>query len=413
VDPGLFGGPTVGSLALTGNEKLQREIAFWFITQALTPTADAAVRGAPSMIVERLRGWLAGNESQGGYTLGIYQPDGSDGHAVTPIGVEDVGPNRVDILIYDNNYPGVVRRIEVDTAADTWAYQGATNPDEEEGRYEGDAESASIELTPLVVRLAPQAAPFIGDPGESDDEPLATRGATGGARTEVYLDPAAFRAGVTMTVQAPGGGALPGVSRWAPRGADLWDLDAPAVVRVPAGAPFEIVLDAAAATGPADTDIAIIGPGFDAGVDAIVLEPGQRDVVAFDPATMTLRYTTTADESPSVTISQVAAGADVDFTFGGVELGAAGGTLEARLDTAANTLLARSTGGSAVVLFEIARYSDRGVEGFENDGVDLSPGETLVIDFGRWAGDATAVPAGVDVDGDGIADESFEIVDER
>lgn len=411
VDPTLFGGPDAASLTLTGNEKLQREIAFWFATQAVSPTSEAALRGGPTMVVDRLRAWFAADDADGGYTLGIYKPDGADGHAVTPVGIEDAGAGRVDILVYDNNHPGEVRRIEVDTAADSWRYVGSTNPDEEEAVYEGDVGTESIELTPLGIRLTPQAAPFL-DGGEDGD--LATKGsAAGAARTEVFLDPAAFRNGVRVSVQAPGGGAVAGVTEWRPRGADLWDVDVPPVLRIPVGQPFELVLDASAATGPVDTDLAVIGGGFDAGVDGILLEPGQRDVVWFDPATTTLRYTTTADESPTLTVSLVTPGADYDVVLAGVELGAAGGTLETRLDRTDGRLFVRSVGGgSAVVLFEFDRYTDQGSEGFVNDGVELAPGERLVLDLASWAGDATSIPVGIDMNGDGVTDETFELADE-
>ena len=50
------------------------------------------------------------------------------GHAVLPLGVLDQGGGRFDIAIYDPNIPNKVRAIHVDTAANSWRYQGTTIP---------------------------------------------------------------------------------------------------------------------------------------------------------------------------------------------------------------------------------------------------------------------------------------------
>ena len=61
------------------------------------------------------------------YTIGVYKPDGSDGHAVTPFALEDQPDGRTAILVYDNNYPKEVRRVMVDSQANTWSYEAAVN----------------------------------------------------------------------------------------------------------------------------------------------------------------------------------------------------------------------------------------------------------------------------------------------
>src|SRR5690606_7302930 len=102
------------------------------------------------------------------YTIAFFQEDMGGGHAVTPYAIEDRGDGIKWILIYDNNHPGVPRAIEVDTAADTWSYEAATNPDDDPSLYTGDATTHTLMLTPLSARLQPQNCPFCA--GELDED---------------------------------------------------------------------------------------------------------------------------------------------------------------------------------------------------------------------------------------------------
>jgi hypothetical protein len=412
VDPKAFGGATAAQLRLEGNDKLQRELAYWFATQALSPTTEAVIAERPSVIVERLRQWFDTPGTSGGYTLGIYQPDGSDGHAVTPIGLTERGPGRTDILVYDNNYPGQTRAIAVDTRAETWSYSGASNPADAEGRYEGDATTKTLDLTPTEARLEPQDCPFCDQ--QQTRSPGGRRPRRSAASpTQVFLDPSAFRSGVTVRVRAVGGGELPGVVPLRPRGANLWAKDTPPILQVPAGTPFEIELDATAARREVETDVAIVAPGLNGAVDGITMTPGQRDTLLVDPNRRVLRYTTTADETPTLVLGIDDEPDSYEFSLGGVELGPRGGTLEARLDPTARTLTARTTGSAdAILLFLLERFGATVDETIENDGLELAPNETMVVAYGTWTGDGRPLSAGVDVDGDGTIDEQFEIVDE-
>ena len=412
VDPRPFGGATAAQLTLEGNEPLQRELAYWFATQALSPTSDAVIADPPSAIVDRLRQWFERPGSSGGYTLGIYKPDGSDGHALTPIGVADRGAGRTDILVYDNNYPGQTRAISVDTAAETWTYSGASNPADAEGLYEGDAETKTLDLTPTEARLEPQDCPFCGQSSGTSGGGRPRRSAA--APTQVFLDPAAFRSGVTVRVRAVGGGELAGVVPVRPRGENLWSRDTPPILQVPAGVAFQLELDATAARRDVETDVAIVAPGLTGALDGITMAPGQRDTLLVDPSRRVLRYTTTADETPTMSIGLDGDPDSYEFSLGGVELGPRGGTLEFRLDTVARTLTARTTGSAtAVLLFVLERLGATIDETIENDGVELAPNESVIVDYGTWTGDGRPLSAGIDANGDGAIDEPFEIVDEE
>jgi len=90
-------------------------------------------------------------------------PDRSGGHAITPYAVTDQGDDIYWVFVYDNNWPGEERYIEVDLYAETWQYNAATNPDEPESLYEGDAETETLSLTPTSTRLEPQECDFCGE----------------------------------------------------------------------------------------------------------------------------------------------------------------------------------------------------------------------------------------------------------
>src|SRR5205085_6336367 len=183
VQPSTFGASTTAGLSLRGNQPLQREIAYWYTTQFTVPAGPSEIRTlSPSGVVDRLvQALQPGRGAPETYTLGIYQRDGGGGHAILPYAVEDRGDGITWIMVYDNNFPDVVRHIEVDRGRDTWRYYGSTNPAESEALYDGDAATHSLTLTPTSPRLVKQGCPFC-----VDDDNDAVGGAT--RYDELWLD---------------------------------------------------------------------------------------------------------------------------------------------------------------------------------------------------------------------------------
>lgn len=166
-----FGGSSVSSLQLEGNEKLQREIAYWWTTQATEPTRSAREKNAltPSEVVKELfKAFIAGRNSEV-YTIALWKPNRRGGHAVTPFAIEDRGNGIFAILVYDNNYPNTTRKILVDSNTDTWKYNTSINPNEPEYEFQGDATTKTLLLTPTSFRLQLQKCPFC----EENIAPLA------------------------------------------------------------------------------------------------------------------------------------------------------------------------------------------------------------------------------------------------
>ncbi len=114
------------------------------------------VKGTPAQVLRSLISLLSSQTTQP-YVLAFLNREKTGGHAVTPYAVDALGRGRYDILVYDNNHPGVERRVHVNTRADTWSYELAANPRNPESHWDGDAETKSLLLYPVLpgLRRAP------------------------------------------------------------------------------------------------------------------------------------------------------------------------------------------------------------------------------------------------------------------
>ena len=139
---------------------LMATISTYFATQALEPvqsktalTREWPLQKIVDVIVDTLK---AGKDYP---TLGIYGAAG--GHAITPYLVEQRGPGDYRMYVYDNNYPGAEKWVDINVAKDRWVYAGAAlNPKEDAAPWEGGA--GAMDVTLLSTRYEPLACPFCG-----------------------------------------------------------------------------------------------------------------------------------------------------------------------------------------------------------------------------------------------------------
>jgi len=411
-----FGGDTANALKVDGNDKLAREIAYWYTTQGTSPTRNAELNTLkPSEVVDKLKESFQPGASET-YTLGIYKTvDGKkkEGHAITPFGLVDAGNGKFEIAVYDNNFPGQTRAVTVDTGAQTWQYASATNPNEPTGLYAGDATTGSLTLTPTSIRQQPQTCPFCGGDASAaggargsaagasttgagpDAAPSATPSTPAGPTSYVFLDPGSAEKGVTIEITTPDGQPYPGVSSTAIK-SNLAAEDAAPIIEVPGTAPFKVKLVTTDVTGETKADLTIVGQDLDAYVDGITVKAGDTDSVEFTPATGALVYETTSAETPDVGIGFDGQGADYGFRFGGVDL-PQGGRIEASVDRAAGTASLRNAAAApGTYAVAIDRIDDKGDSTFSHDGVELPAGATLSLGYAAWPGDGQALSATVD-----------------
>ena len=161
--PSLFGGDSAIDLALQ-DVLLQREIGYWWTTQVTSPGGSKKVLESPQAVLDTLAEAF-GNGSGAGewWVMGIYLPDGSGGHAITPYAVEDLGNGTARILVYDNNWPKDSRFIEVDTLTNSWRYLASSSPDVPNSLYSGNASTKNLEIVSLSSRLGQQQCDFCGE----------------------------------------------------------------------------------------------------------------------------------------------------------------------------------------------------------------------------------------------------------
>ena len=423
IDPANYGGTTAIDLPLSGNEALQREIAYSFVFQGFDPVRNGAIAGTPNDVLDKLIEILkAGPNTTEIYTIGFFRADGQGGHAVTPFAVENRGNGIYAVLIYDNNYPKETRAILFDRNANTWNYTTTTNPSEPTSEYQGTAESKSLFLFPTTPGLNQQACTFCADQTSSSQGSMLAAAAT--QYNELYLDgDPAVHAHLLITDESgkqygflPDGKFvtdLPGVK--SERTFSGLDDDTPEPTYfVPTGMAFQITIDGTPLKEADLTDVVMIGPGYDLGVFDIGLEPGQQDTLILSPDGNSLSYQTESSESPSIVFGVQLDGADYEFEIKGVDV-AGGGTINVSLDTKEGWLLidtdgTESAGQYALIL---SRYDDEGEEVYEHDEIILEPTDLMYVYYGKWSGNGGTLELGIDAGSDGTVDDTLTLTDEN
>jgi hypothetical protein len=422
-NPADFGAATVPELAIAGNEPLQREIAYWWATQATQPARSGIVAQTPSGVINTLlTSFAAGSAGGDQYAVGIYKRDRTGGHAITPYAVEDRGDGMYWIMVYDNNYPGAARAIEVNTTADTWSYSGSTNPAEAADTYEGDAETKTLELAPIAPRLGQQDCPFCDTP---------TTGYAGGARlapilqaatpqyNEIWLEGDAdllitdneghqigFKDGAFIN-QIPNA-----KSNGNKFGVNVWDVDSEPVYYIPTNIDFTISIDGSRLTEPMTSTVTMIGPGYALEVSDIILEPGQVDTLDVSPDGSLLSYRTESGETPFIMVAIETDASDYLFGVYGEEM-APGEALNLSLDTKQGWLSIDSIDNTAPGSYSlvVAKYDDQGEQVFGAEGIALAPDDVIYVDYLKWPGNGQPMALDVDHGGDGSVDETLEVDD--
>ncbi|MBI3169004.1 MAG: hypothetical protein HYZ22_11025 [Chloroflexi bacterium] len=411
VSPSDFGGSAANDLDIN-DETLQREIAYWWATQAVDPTAASVVRGTPMEILETVEQMDVNGET---YTIGIYN-DRGEGHAITPFGVEDKGDGLYAILVYDNNYPGETRELFIDSRDNSWTYETSINPAVESDVWSGNADTQTLDLTPTSARLDTQACPFC-EGGYASTGKLA---AASEPLNQIFLDGEGHilisddsdnRLGY---VDGKIVNEIPGASYTKYRMAASGNTPEP-IYSVPVGIDLTITVDGTELTEETLTDLVMIGPGYTIGVEGIYLAPGQVDVAYFYPADEMIAYETTSDESPSIIFGVENPDADYYFEVYGADM-VGGGTITAWLDSSAGDLLINTEKltGEGSFNFYLTRITDEAEEEFYAEDIILKEGALIYVNYAEWTDDnPEGIYFGVDLNGDGEIDEEYVVDDSQ
>ena len=341
--PDPFGSPFTPRLDFDANAKLQRHIATAWATQSLPNVRKTFAGGKPSVVIKLLRRSLERGRMP--YELLIY--DNSDGHAISPYAVNKLGRNQWQILVYDNNWPGRKRAVNVNTKNETWRYQLAPGT-----VWGGDAKTGTLVVGNPRSALGKNPCPFCKDDAQADDDPgnddssgrVELRLAGSGPReelAEMRVSDGEGEAGV-----GPGGvyDRLDGADVYTPAtGVEMAPFDGSDAVASP-----QLQLDSTRAysvelsqpdtfgsalgaqglpvdgSSPQET-LSMTGAGYSLSAETQVL-PGELDTVGFDPGTRTIEYTADAsgaeDLSLGLTTNADEADYEIDFAVEDMPAGA-------------------------------------------------------------------------------------------
>lgn len=385
-----------GQLKLDGNSGLQGEIAKDYSFQNLPLEQQALINGTPTEILDKLISALKDKSDY--YTIGIYKRDGSGGHAVTPYAVEDRGGGKMNILIYDNNFPGVTRAIAVDRNADTWSYTGGTNPSDTNQEYGGDASTKTLNIEPLSAGLQQQPCPFCNGQGANAGDTSKGSVLEGSEQyNEISLqgDPSNHAHVVLADDQGHHTGVINGKQVNDIPGAKIdnnlanqdWAASPEPTYHVPVSANVTVTIDGTDLNKPDTEELNLVGPGIDTLVQDIKLDPGQKDEVSFNSDGLGYVFKTAPNQAESPILAAGVQGKSADYGFAVKAVNLKGGSNVAlKLDQTNEQLDIDTAGtpGAGDYVVSVYREDEQGKTQWtsKDEAVHLEAGEVAHLDYG-------------------------------
>jgi hypothetical protein len=318
-EPSPFGAGTVPALSLDGNAALQAHIAYGFAFQYLASVSTTKVNASPMEVLGALAAGLPSHEPM---VLGVYKRGFVGGHAITPLAIEDRGSGEFAILVYDNNFPNVIREVRVDANANTWNYKASTNPSAEADLYEGDANTKTLEVEYARRGLGAQPCPFCS-PDASGNRAGAARedsGGDGAAQLFWQGDPQDGRHAEISLADGDGNTAgctgegddrdcasdIPGVTLVPSKlgdegeGVPVWEESAPPVFDLPDDLDFEVHLDGSNMEGSDDEGFSLVRDGVTFDVSDLQIRAGDEQSVSVEGKSLSLENGADHDVDPTI-----------------------------------------------------------------------------------------------------------------
>jgi hypothetical protein len=192
-------GKTPPSVQLTMDPTVTKDIMRAFATQFFQSTQEETIGWQGKSLKDKVAALESAFASKKAvYTLAIYTAEG--GHAVLPYAIEYSGADKARIKIYDSNWPGQDRWVDVDLANETWSfpYSGA-DPNNDPAAWTGGPKD--LDITSMSARDAAKI-PFGKGNGEVTKSLLLIRSAA-----------------LNWSITTPGGSVRPGQA--APSGVSI------------------------------------------------------------------------------------------------------------------------------------------------------------------------------------------------
>ena len=381
-------------------------IAHYHVMQKLSEISDFRAevwKKKPSEVLRMLIDSMKDNATDH-YVMSIgMREDGryTRGHAITPYAVEDMGEGEYRIHVYDSNYPGVTKFVELDAGEETWRYHTASDPTKTANDYVGNATSQTLGLKSQAAReLDVYGCPFCSDDGESASLHHAPARKTKkdqvsfiltGEGETLVTDPNGKRIGYDfarnrLINESPDADIVPiegGMGKNIPPQYRLPQLKSTK--------PYTITVGGKSSSAEVEADLDMEGPGFIVGFADVLIDPGETLSMTISPNGRELSFTASADgETPSVfiTIETGKKNPSYEFEIGGIKL-AAGKTVTMKLDLEKQKLFFKDNDSDRdpYDVF-VTRVNPDGTEDYyENNDLDLAKkSDNFEMDFSKWDG---------------------------
>jgi hypothetical protein len=393
----------------------------------LPPVKDAQIAGTPNEILDKLSElFKPGVSAPESWTIGFFKATGGGGHAVTPYAVEDLGSGVSAVLVYDNNWPKATRAILFDRNQNAWSYQAAINPNEPSEIYYGNAETKSLFLFPTnpgTKQLANNVPCFVcaenagrvaglAAPLDAKNNIIFLEGSPDNHAHLLITDDQGRRYGFLSDGKFVR--EIPGVTHVVPMSGSLFKDDQEPIYYVPLGTKFTLTIDGSLLQKADVTNVIMVGPGYDIGIENINLQKGQRDTLVFAGDGSKLSYKTSDSESPDIIVGIETAQADYAFFVKGVDV-EGGSTLNIALDQKKGQLSVNTSGAKNVGYYalEVAKIDDSGEQIFYHDDIELDPNDTMYVEYLKWPGNKAKLQLGIDHGTTGKISETLELSDDN
>ncbi len=426
-DPAYFSGVAAHELNIS-DQKLQKEIAYWWATQVTTPARSYRVYGPNQTLKVLVETFKQGKNASETWTMGVFKDDGSGGHAITPFAVVDEGNGIYGILVYDNNYPNQTRVVEVDSDNDVFSYEASPNPQVPSDLYTGQ----NLEISGTNGRLEKQECSFCQEDDSADGsaQEKAEKAATSvkGSYVQVWHDGHA-----DMLIKDDQGHSL----GWLGNGTFVNEIPGAKVhgfltekgnkseylYLLPSGINYSVSLEGAGLKAEEKQEVTTIGPGYYTEAEGLPISSETHGLVGFSSTKgrYDVSYQCDGRGSPSFKAGvQTKSGPSYEFqvkknsTDRGNDSDTFGKLTSMGVDSDGGRLKVKSGGSGDENIYdlEVARLSEKGPEVFLHSGIALDEGDAMIVDYSDWEGEGDAMSIGIDENDDGTLDETLDLEDE-
>ena len=390
-DSTTYGGKPPVQIAVQGNTKLQSLIAQNWTFQDLPSVRSAVISGTPNQILDRLNDSLK-NKNGELYTVAFFKRNGEGGHAVTPFAIEKNSDSLSHILIYDNNFPGIMRAITVDTDKNAWSYVGGPDPSNVDELYDGDAQTQSLLLYPTSPGNGKQKCFFCsGEAGPGGSSTGSVGSAQQYDQISLVGDPVNHghlvledkNGKITGFVNGRIVNNIPGVLVQRTLATQTWGGAPEPTYFIPSGTDVTAKIDGSRLKKADKEKITLIGKGLYAQVEDILVGPNSENAVKFSSGENGIIFGTDPRNDQTPIMSAAIQEGDTFYAFSATALHVKGGSVLTQYFDKKDGAFALVTQGSqaanARYVLAAVRSGPGGQDTWSSNDLQIAKGELALV----------------------------------